>query len=70
LAGNSASRRLDPDWLSDGIADHASAGRLSPAERVAAALRELSRLERTLFTLDWIEDPELRRGTGHELNKV
>jgi hypothetical protein len=26
-------------------------------------------LERTLFTLDWIEDPELRRDTGGELNK-
>ncbi len=36
---------------------------------VAAALRELGRLERTLFTLDWIEDPELRRSTGEELNK-
>jgi TnpA family transposase len=36
---------------------------------VAAALRELGRLERTLFTLDWISDPELRRGTGQELNK-
>ena len=36
---------------------------------VAAALRELGRLERTLFTLDWIEDPELRRDTGRELNK-
>ena len=36
---------------------------------VAAALRELGRLERTLFTLDWISDPELRRSTGHELNK-
>ena len=36
---------------------------------VAAALRELGRLERTLFTLDWIEDPDLRRSTGHELNK-
>ncbi len=36
---------------------------------VAAALRELGRLERTLFTLDWIEDPELRRSTGQELNK-
>ena len=36
---------------------------------VAAALRELGRLERTLFTLDWVEDPELRRGTGQELNK-
>jgi TnpA family transposase len=36
---------------------------------VAAALRELGRLERTLFTLDWLEDPELRRGAGRELNK-
>src|SRR4051812_35519443 len=36
---------------------------------VAAALRELGRLERTLFTLAWIEDPQLRRDTGRELNK-
>ncbi|MDQ2802514.1 MAG: Tn3 family transposase [Pseudomonadota bacterium] len=36
---------------------------------VAAALRELGRLERTLFTLNWVEDPELRRETGQELNK-
>ena len=41
----------------------------SPRTRViAAALRELGRLERTLFTLDWIEDPELRRRTSRELN--
>lgn len=36
---------------------------------VATALRELGRLERTLFTLDWLEDPELRRQTTQELNK-
>jgi len=36
---------------------------------VAVALRELGRLERTLFTLDWIDDPELRRAAGQELNK-
>jgi hypothetical protein len=29
----------------------------------------LGRLERTLFTLDWIDDPDLRRDTGRELNK-
>ena len=36
---------------------------------VAAALRELGRLERTLATLNWLEDPELRRGASRELNK-
>jgi hypothetical protein len=36
---------------------------------VAAALRELGRLERTRFTLDWISDPGQRRTTGQELNK-
>jgi TnpA family transposase len=36
---------------------------------VAAALREFGRLERTLFTLDWVDDPELRRAAGQELNK-
>ena len=36
---------------------------------VAVALRELGRLERTLFTLDWIQGPELRRATSRELNK-
>ena len=36
---------------------------------VAAALRELGRLERTLFTLNWISEPQLRRETGQELNK-
>jgi hypothetical protein len=32
-------------------------------------LRELGRLERTLFTLDWISEPQLRREAGQELNK-
>jgi TnpA family transposase len=36
---------------------------------VAAALRELGRTERTIFTLDWLENPELRRQAGQELNK-
>jgi hypothetical protein len=34
---------------------------------VAAALRELGRMERTLFTLDWLEDPELRRETRNSI---
>ena len=36
---------------------------------LAKALRELGRLERTLFTLDWLEDPALRRRSHGGLNK-
>ena len=36
---------------------------------LAAALRELGRLERTLFTLDWMQNPELRRRVQTGLNK-
>jgi TnpA family transposase len=36
---------------------------------LALALREIGRLERTLFTLAWIEDPSLRRRVTAGLNK-
>jgi TnpA family transposase len=36
---------------------------------LARALRELGRVERTLFALDWLEDPQLRRRATAELNK-
>ena len=36
---------------------------------LALALREIGRVERTLSTLDWIEDPEQRRRATRELNK-
>ena len=36
---------------------------------LALALREVGRIERTLFTLDWLEDPALRRQATVELNK-
>ncbi len=35
----------------------------------AAALRELGRIERTLFTLDWLQSVELRRRVQAGLNK-
>jgi TnpA family transposase len=35
----------------------------------AKTLREIGRLERTLFTLDWISDPALRRRSNAGLNK-
>lgn len=36
---------------------------------LAAAMREIGRVERTLFTLRWFEDPELRKMVTAELNK-
>lgn len=36
---------------------------------VARALREIGRVERTLFMLDWFDDPEQRRRTNSVLNK-
>jgi TnpA family transposase len=37
--------------------------------RLAWALREIGRIERTLFTLDWLESPALRRRVNNGLNK-
>jgi TnpA family transposase len=36
---------------------------------LALALREIGRIERTLWTLDWVEEPRLRRQATVELNK-
>jgi hypothetical protein len=36
---------------------------------LAAALREVGRVQRTLFTLRWLSDPALRRLITAELNK-
>ncbi len=36
---------------------------------LATALRELGRIERTLFTLEWLQSPELRRRVNTGLNK-
>lgn len=36
---------------------------------LALALRELGRIERTMFTLDWLRDPTLRRRANAGLNK-
>jgi TnpA family transposase len=37
---------------------------------LALSLREIGRLERTLFNLDWLEKPKLRRQATAELNKA
>jgi len=36
---------------------------------MALALREVGRIERTLFTLDWLQQPDLRRRAHSGLNK-
>ena len=36
---------------------------------LAAALREIGRVERTLFIIDWVLDPEMRRRAHIGLNK-
>jgi TnpA family transposase len=36
---------------------------------MSLAMREIGRIERTLQSIRWIEDPNLRRGTTEELNK-
>jgi TnpA family transposase len=40
-----------------------------PKNGLAVALRELGRIERTLFTLDWLQNTELRRRVHVGLNK-
>ena len=37
--------------------------------RLAVALREIGRMERSLFTLDWLRSGELRRRANAGLNK-
>ena len=36
---------------------------------LSLAMREIGRIERTFHGLNWIEEPDLRRGTTEELNK-
>jgi hypothetical protein len=47
-------------WVADWYVQHSE---------LALALRELGRVERTLFTLDWLRQPELRRRANTGLNK-
>jgi Tn3 transposase DDE domain len=51
------------------VADAQTPGRLPRQNGLALALREIGRIERALFTFDWLENPELRRQATAELNK-
>jgi NAD(P)-dependent dehydrogenase (short-subunit alcohol dehydrogenase family) len=53
--------------ISISVVDQPIAG--VPCAGLALALRELGKLERTFFTLQWLQDPELRRRSHVGLNK-
>jgi TnpA family transposase len=82
IGGSIDFRLIDENWDETlRLAASIEAGTVAPSilmRRLAAypkqnalakALREIGRLERTLFTLDWISDPVLRRRTNAGLNK-
>jgi len=61
--------RVNPARDRHSIADSAQARSLSSPEQPCPGLREIGRIERTLFTLAWLEDPALRRRVTAGLNK-
>ena len=69
LGRDAAARRLDPRRHRQCLGHAAQAGGFPASNPVARALREIGRIERTLFMLDWFADPEQRRRTGSILNK-
>lgn len=67
-----ALRRLTVSIKSGTVTASLILGKLASYPRqngLALALRELGRVQRTLFTLEWLRDPELRRRVLAGLNK-
>jgi hypothetical protein len=52
-----------------GLGPHVFSGAYPRQNSLALALRELGRVERTFFTLEWLQSPELRRRVHVGLNK-
>jgi len=82
IAGTVSESLLEENWPEIlRLASSVRAGTVAPSallKRLAAyprqntlakALRDIGRIERTLFTLDWITDPALRRRSNAGLNK-
>ena len=69
LGRNPAAGHLDQAGHGDGLADAQEAGSYPRQNGLAVALRELGRIERTLFILDWLQSVELRRRVHAGLNK-
>ena len=69
LGRHSPTRSIDQERDRDRVA-HAPQTRLLPRQNsVAIALREIGRIERTLFILDWLQSIDLRRRVNNGLNK-
>jgi TnpA family transposase len=64
-----ADGHLDQAGHGDGLADAQEVGSYPKQNGLAKALREIGRIERTLFMLDWFRDPGLRRRVHAGLNK-
>ena len=69
LGRNAAPRGVDQGRNRRAVGVDAAARGLSQQNALAKTLREIGRLERSLFTLDWISDPALRRRANAGLNK-
>ena len=55
-----ASHPINQNWNSDGFGNPVQDCSYPRQNGLALALRELAKLERTLFTLQWLQDPEVR----------
>jgi TnpA family transposase len=69
LGRHPAPGQLDQAGHRHRLADAAQARQLPAPERTGRGLRELGRIERTLFILDWLQSVELRRRVHAGLNK-
>ncbi len=69
LARGAASGDLDRAENRNGIPNAEKLASHPKQNGLARALREIGRIERTLFMLDWFRDPALRRRVQAGLNK-
>ena len=69
MGGTAASGHVDPPGDGDGVSRPAQAGLVPRQNGLAWGLREIGRINPTLFTLDWLQSPELRRRVTVGLNK-
>ena len=69
MGGTAAPGHVDPPGDGDGVSCPAQAGLVPPQNGLAWGLREIGRIDRTLFTLDRLQSPELRGRVTVGLNK-